>query len=128
MKPAGIRLDLINATEKLTDEIAVPLLKSAREVDVLTCGDEVIGGPTYTLDIESCLLKEFTLQMKQFGASTHELSVRRLPVLVPTIMYNRTRNKAKVRMTNVSTRVASCPEHLPILLWMPHKLLAHEEG
>ena len=36
MIPAGIRLDLFNATAKRSDEIAIPLLRSAREVDDTT--------------------------------------------------------------------------------------------
>uniref|UniRef100_M4C0Z0 Uncharacterized protein n=1 Tax=Hyaloperonospora arabidopsidis (strain Emoy2) TaxID=559515 RepID=M4C0Z0_HYAAE len=89
MIPAGIRLDLFNATAKLPDEIAIPLLRSVREVDESTHGDEVIGGPTESIDIESLLFEEFQLQSKQPEASIHELLIRRLPALVPTIVYNR---------------------------------------
>ena len=46
MMPAGIRLDLFNASAKLPDEIAIPLLRLAREVDDTTYGDEIIGGLT----------------------------------------------------------------------------------
>ena len=42
MIPSGIRLDLYNATAKLPDEIAIPLLKSAREVDETTYGHELL--------------------------------------------------------------------------------------
>ena len=34
----------------------------------------------------------------------------------------------KVGMTNVSSRVASCPAHFLILLWLPHELLPRDEG
>ena len=61
MIPAGIRLDLFNATAKLPDQIVVLLLKSAREVDEPTCGDKVIGVLTDSLDIESRPFKEFRL-------------------------------------------------------------------
>ena len=103
MIPAGIPLDLFNATAKLPDDIAVRLLRSAREVDGPTHRDEVIGGPTELLDIESRLFEEFRLQRKQPGSSTHELWIRRLPKLVPTIVYNRKDHATKVRMTNVSS-------------------------
>ena len=53
--PAGIRLDLLNATAKLPEEIAIPLLRSAREVDDTSYGDEVAGVPASSLDVESRL-------------------------------------------------------------------------
>ena len=55
MTPASIRLDLFNTTAKLPDEIAIPLLWSAREADDTTYGDENAGGPASSLDIESRL-------------------------------------------------------------------------
>ena len=80
------------------------------------------------MDIESRLFEEFQLQRKQPEASTHEIWIRRLPALVPTILYNRKGHATKVRMTNVSSRVSSCPAHFPILLWLPHELLPRDEG
>ena len=65
MIPAGVWLDLFNATAKLPDEIAVLLLRSAREVDESTHGDEVIGEPIESMRIESRLFEEFQLQRKQ---------------------------------------------------------------
>ena len=47
---------------------------------------------------------------------------------MPTILYNRTGDATNVRMTNVSSRVASCPEHFPILLWLPNELIPRYEG
>ena len=78
---AGIRLCLFNATAKLPDEIAVPLLNSAREANEPTHGDEVIGRPTDSVDINSRLFEEFRLQRKYPGSSTHKLWVLRLPAL-----------------------------------------------
>ena len=46
MIPAGIRLDSFNATVKVPDEIAVPLLTLAQEFDEPTHGDEVVREPT----------------------------------------------------------------------------------
>ena len=51
--PAGS----FNATANTLDEMAVPLLKSSRELDEPMLGDEVIGHPTDSPDIEICLLK-----------------------------------------------------------------------
>ena len=89
MIPDGIQLDLFNAKAKLPDEIMVPLLKSAREVEEPTHGYKVIGGPTESLDIESRLFKAFQLQRKEPGSSTPELWIHGLPALVPNIVYNR---------------------------------------
>ena len=98
------------------------------KADGSTRGDEDIGGPTDLLDIESSLFEEFKLERKHPGVSTHDLWVRRLPALVPTIMYNRKGHAKKVRMTNVSSRFASCPAHFPVLLWVPHDMLPQDEG
>ena len=103
MIPTGIWLDLFSATAKLSDKIAVPLLRSAREVDQSAHEDEVIGGPTESMDIESRLFEGFQLQRKQPEAPTHEIWIRRLPALVPTIVYNRKDHATKVRMTDVSS-------------------------
>ena len=61
MIPAGIRLDWLNATAKLPVEIAIPLLRSAREVDETTYGDIINGGPDSSKDVESRLYEEFRL-------------------------------------------------------------------
>ena len=62
---AGIRLDLFNVTARLPDEISIPRLRLAREVDYITYGDEICGGPANSLDVESRLYKEVRLQRKQ---------------------------------------------------------------
>ena len=59
MIPAGIRLDLFNATAKLSDEIAIPLLRSARDIGATSYGDEVTGRPSSALDAESRSYEEF---------------------------------------------------------------------
>ena len=43
MIPAGVRLDLYNATAELPDEIAVPLIKSTTVENSVNYGDEVVG-------------------------------------------------------------------------------------
>ena len=73
MKPAGIRLYLFNATVKLPDEIAIPLLDPAREVDETTYGQEIVECPTNSLNVESRLYKEFQLRRTQPSTSTHEI-------------------------------------------------------
>ena len=107
MTPASIRLDLFNTTAKLPDEIAIPLLRSAREIDDTTYGDENAGGPVSSLDVETRLYEEFQLQWKQPGKSTHELLIRRLPTLVPTVIYNKKGKATRVRLTNVSSALPS---------------------
>ena len=85
MIPSRIRLDLFIATSKLPDEIVVPLLKSARDVDESTHADAVIGGPTESMDIESRLfLKSINSKRnilkrrpKSFGFADYQLWYRR---------------------------------------------------
>ena len=55
---------LFNATAKLPDIIAIPLLRSAKEVDDTTYGDDIAKGPARSLDVESRFYKEFRLQWK----------------------------------------------------------------
>ena len=126
--PAGIRLDLLNATAKLPEEIAIPLLRSAREVDDTSYGDEVAGVPASSLDVESRFYEEFRQQRNQPSKSTHELWIRRLFTLVPTVIYNRKGMATRVRLTNVSTRSTSCPAHYPVVIWLPHEILPWYES
>ena len=42
-------------------------------------------------------------------------------------MYDRKGYAIKVSMKNVSSRVASCPAHFAIMLWLLHKLLPRNE-
>lgn len=65
MIPAGVRLDLYNATAKLPDEIVVPLIKSTTVEDSANYGDEVVGGPVDTVDVDTRLSVEFKLQRRQ---------------------------------------------------------------
>ena len=62
MIPAGVRLDLFNLTAKLPDELVVPLLKSAKEVDGQDWGGEVTGGPRDTMSIDQRGSEVFKLQ------------------------------------------------------------------
>ena len=128
MTPAGIRLDVFKATAKMPDEIAMPLLRSAREINDTSFGDEVFGGPASSLDVESRLYGKFRLQRNQPSMSTHELWIRRLPTLLPTVIYNRRGVVTRVRLTNVSTKSASCPAPYPIGIWLPHEILPLDGG
>ena len=121
MIPAGIRMDLFKARAKLPDEISIPLLRSARDIDDTAYGNEVTGGPASALDVESRLYEEFLLWRNQPSKLIHVLWIRRLPSLVPTVIYNRKWMATRVRLTNVSTKSASCPSHYPIVIWLPSK-------
>ena len=114
-------------TAKFPDEVPVPLLKSSREVNDTKYGGEVVEGPTSSLEVESCLFKEFRLQRKQTSASTHELWIRRLPSLVPTVMYSKNGHAVRVRMTNIATKSASYQNYYPIILWQPHEVLPRDD-
>ena len=79
------------------------------------------------MDFESRLFEGFILQT-QPGSSNHELWDRRLLALVPTVAYNRKGHATNVRMTNVLSRVASCPARFPILICLLQELLPRDEG
>ena len=71
--PAGIRIDLITATAKLSDKIAAPLLRSAREVDYTASSDDIVGAPSSLLNIESRLFRDFQIYRKQPCKLTYEI-------------------------------------------------------
>ena len=128
MIPAGIRLDLCKAMAKLPDEIAIPLLRSAREVNDTTFRDEIAEVPVSSLDVERRLYEAIRLQREQPSKATHKIWIRRLPTLVPTMICNKKRTATRVRLTNVSTRSASCPAQFPVLLWLPHEVLPRDDS
>ena len=128
MIPAVIRLDLYNATAKLPDEIVVPLLKSARVDDPPDYGNEVVNGPEEAFDVDGRRFNEFKLQRKQPDEMTHVMWVRRLPSLLPTVVFNGKGRATKVRLTNISSRTASCPTHFPVVTWILVETLPRNEG
>ncbi|GMF44324.1 unnamed protein product [Phytophthora lilii] len=83
MIPAGVRLDLFDATAKLPDEVMVPLIKTQNMIDD-TEGSHVVGGPT--------------------------------------------ERPARVRLTNLTDKLVSCPVHLPVVVWVPAGLLPRDVG
>ncbi|KAL4140283.1 hypothetical protein PRNP1_014568 [Phytophthora ramorum] len=128
MIPAGIRLDLYNSTAKLPDEVVVPLIKSSRDFDQTAYGCEVIGGPPESLDITSRAIAQFKLRRRQPSESTHELWVRQLKGVIPTIEHNAKGRAVRVLLTNISSRLTWCPAHFPVIMWIPHGVLPRDEG
>ena len=86
MIPVSIRLDLFNATDKIPDEITIPLLRSAREVNDTTYGYEIAGRPVSSLNVESRLCEDYRLRRKLPSKLTHELWIGRLPTIVSTVI------------------------------------------
>ncbi|KAL4127694.1 hypothetical protein PRIC2_006693 [Phytophthora ramorum] len=128
MIPAGIRLDLYNSTAKLPDEVVVPLIKSSRDFDETEYGREVIGGPPESLDITSRAIAQFKLRRRQPSESTHELWVRQMKGVIPTIEHNAKGRAVRVLLTNISSRLTWCPAHFPVIMWIPHGVLPRDEG
>ncbi|OWZ12718.1 hypothetical protein PHMEG_00014082 [Phytophthora megakarya] len=71
MIPAGIRLDLFNATAKLPGEEMVPLVKSLSTDEDSAEGMHVTGGPTKSLQIPAGEWIEFRLQKRKPSLGTH---------------------------------------------------------
>ena len=113
--PSVIRLDLYNARTKLPDGIEISLREPSKYGDTFWRRNELMDGPSDTLQIKGNTFLEIKLQHQQPSKATHELWARRLPTVLPTIIYNKNGNGTKVRLTNVSSDVAVCPAHFPII-------------
>ncbi|KAE8975335.1 hypothetical protein PR002_g25628 [Phytophthora rubi] len=128
MIPAGIRLDLYNSKAKLPDEIEINLIKSASAREDTEYGNTICGGPTETVDVASRLTAEFKLQRRPPDATTHELWVRRVNQLVPTVRFTHNGRPSRVLLTNTGGKPGSCPAHFPVVQWVPHEVLPLTEG
>ncbi|OWY96063.1 Eukaryotic/viral aspartic protease [Phytophthora megakarya] len=93
MIPAGIRLDLFNATAKLPGEEMVPLVKSLSADEDSAEGMHVTCGPTKSLRIPAGEWIEFHYK-----------------------------NENHLRLTNITDRVVYCPAHLNVIAWVPEAL------
>ncbi|OWZ00818.1 hypothetical protein PHMEG_00027912 [Phytophthora megakarya] len=128
MIPAGIRLDLFNATAKLPGEEMVPLVKSLSSDEDSAGGMHVTGGPTKTLQIPAGEWVEFRLQKRKPSLGTHDGWVRRTAALIPTITQFRKGQPTLVRLTNITDRVVYCPAHLNVIAWVPRGFMPKRPG
>ncbi|GMF38644.1 unnamed protein product [Phytophthora lilii] len=127
MIPAGVRLDLFNATAKLPDEVMVPLIKIQNMIDE-TEGSHVVGGPTEVLQIPEREWRDFRLQRRQPPPTTHVVWIRSTETFVPTITRFYKQRPARVRLTNLTDKLVSCPVHLPVVVWVPAGSLSRDVG
>ncbi|OWZ08070.1 reverse transcriptase, partial [Phytophthora megakarya] len=104
MIPAGIRLDLFNATAKLPGEEIVPLVKSLSADEDSAEGMHVTGGPTMSLQIPAGEWIEFRLQKRKPSLGTHGVWVQRTAALIPTIVWFRKAQPTLVRVTNITDK------------------------
>ncbi|OWY91503.1 hypothetical protein PHMEG_00039896, partial [Phytophthora megakarya] len=128
MIPAGIRLDLFNATAKLPGEEMVPLVKSLSTDEDSEEGMHVTGGPTKSLQIPAGEWIEFRLQKRKPSLGTHDVWVRRTAALIPTITQFRKGQPTLVRLTNITDRVVYCPAHLNVIAWVPRGFMPKRPG
>ncbi|KAE8971567.1 hypothetical protein PR002_g26782 [Phytophthora rubi] len=128
MVPAGIRLDLFHGTARLPDEDMVPLLKSMESEEPVSYGNHIVGGPTVLLAIPGREWREFRLPRRQPSRTTHEMWIRRSTRLVPTGAKSQRGRPIWIRLTNVTTKRASCSAHEPVALWVPREELPRETG
>ncbi|KAE8879242.1 hypothetical protein PF003_g36804 [Phytophthora fragariae] len=127
MIPAGIRLDLFNATAKLPDEVMIPLIKTLNMIDEAE-GSHVTSGPTEVLQIPGREWKEFRLPRRNPPWDTHVLWVRHTETFIPTVTRFKRGTPDRVRLTNITNKLASCPIHLLIVVWVPTGSLPKTEG
>ncbi|OWY99891.1 LOW QUALITY PROTEIN: hypothetical protein PHMEG_00029032 [Phytophthora megakarya] len=128
MIPAGIRLDLFNATAKLPGEEMVPLVKSLSADEDSAEGMHVTGGPTKSLPRPAGEWIEFRLQTRKPSLGTHDVCVRRTAALIPTIIRFRKGQPTLVRLTNITDRVVYCPAHLDGIAWVPRGFMPKQAG
>ncbi|GMF66004.1 unnamed protein product [Phytophthora lilii] len=128
MIPAGVRLDLFHGTARLPDEVMVPLVKSANALDEASYGTHEVAGPTEALRISGREWGEFRVSRRHPPRDTHTLWIRQTDTLFPTVVSFRRGKPHHVRLTNVTSRSAYCPAHLPLLVWTPHSELPREPG
>ncbi|KAE8970698.1 hypothetical protein PR002_g27036 [Phytophthora rubi] len=128
MVPAVIRLDLFHGTARLPDEDMEPLLKSKESEEPVSYGNHIVGGPTELLAIPGREWREFRLPRRQPSRATHEMWIRRSTRLVPTVAKSQRGRPIWIRLTNVTTKRASCSAHEPVVLWVPREELPRETG
>ncbi|KAE9084995.1 hypothetical protein PF001_g26297 [Phytophthora fragariae] len=95
---------------ELSDEFEINLIKSARARKDTEYGNTICEGPTEAVDVASRLTAEFRLQPWPPEA-THELWVRRVNKLVPTVRFTQNGRPSRVLLTNTGEKPGSCPAH-----------------
>ncbi|KAG6591092.1 uncharacterized protein IUM83_11293 [Phytophthora cinnamomi] len=127
MIPAGIRLDLLNATAKLPDEVMIPLINTKNMMDEAE-GSHVTYGPTEPMQIPGHEWDEFKLQRRQPEPTTHVPWIRRTETFIPTVTRFYKGRPVRIRLTNATDRLASCPVHFPVIVWVPIGSLPKTKG
>ncbi|GMF43550.1 unnamed protein product [Phytophthora fragariaefolia] len=128
MIPAGVRLDLFHATARLPDEVEIPLIKTQRMADTREEGPHVPDGPAEVLNIPGHESRDYRPMRQPPTNETHELWVQRTKKLIPKVVEFRRCRPRRVRVTNISDRLVTCPVHLPLLLWVTRGGLLRTEG
>ncbi|GMF19430.1 unnamed protein product [Phytophthora fragariaefolia] len=128
MIPAGVRLDLIHVTARLPDNVEIPLMKTQRMADTPEEGPHVPDGLTEVLTIPGHESLDYRPMRQPPSNETHELWVRRANALIPNVVEFRCGRPQRVRETNISDRLDTCPVHLPLLMWVPRGELPRTEG
>ncbi|GMF49059.1 unnamed protein product [Phytophthora fragariaefolia] len=112
MIPVGVLLDLFYATARLPDEVEIPLIKTQRMADTREEGPHVPDGPTEVLTIPGHESSDYRPMRQTPTNETHELWVRRTKELIPKVVEFRRGRPRRVRVTNISDRLVTCPMHL----------------
>ncbi|GMF16102.1 unnamed protein product [Phytophthora fragariaefolia] len=128
MIPTGVRLDLFHATARLPDEVEIPLIKTQRMADTRKEGPHVPDGHTEVLTIPWHESRNNRPMRQPPTNETHELWVRRTKELIPKVVEFLRGRARRVRVTNISDRLVTCPVHLPLLMWVPRGSLPRTEG
>ncbi|GMF15069.1 unnamed protein product [Phytophthora fragariaefolia] len=128
MIPAGVRLDLFHATARLPDEVEIPLIKTQRMTATRAEGPHVPDGPTEVLTIPGHESRDYRPMRQPPTNETHELWFWKTNELILKVVEFQRGVPRRVRVTNISERLVTCPVHLPLLLWVPRGDLPRTEG
>ncbi|GMF44549.1 unnamed protein product [Phytophthora fragariaefolia] len=122
-----IRLDLFQANAKLPAEVMIPLIKTMSMLDEPEV-PQTEEGPIEPMAIPGREWREFKLRRNKPPTTTHKLWVRRTEKLMPSVTKFHKGRPTRVRLTNLTDRLALCPTHLAIVAWVPIGALTMQVG
>ncbi|KAG6614481.1 reverse transcriptase [Phytophthora cinnamomi] len=105
----------------------IPLIKTQNMMDEAE-GSHVAYGPTEPMQILGHEWDEFKLQRRQPEPTTHVPWIRRTETCIPTVTRFYKGRPVRIRLTNATDRLTSCPVHFPVIVWVPIGSLPKTEG
>ncbi|OWZ04091.1 hypothetical protein PHMEG_00024070 [Phytophthora megakarya] len=127
MIPAGVRLDMFHSNAKLPDKVSIPLINTQAMKNEPETHYE-FSGPSTTLNIPRREWTTFKVSKRRPSPKTHDVRIRRMESVVPTVTSYRKRCPYRVRLTNTTDHTVYYPAHFPILACVPLGHLPRDIG